>query len=291
VHVRADLRDDGLGNGRRDPGDGYEIHARDACRWARIIAGLTAGALATCNAYVADVTPPERRAQGFGLLGAAFGLGFAIGPAIGGFLGGINLRLPFFLAAGCVGFNWLYGVWVLPESLPLANRRDSLELGSALWEMIARLRTHGDVTLFLTTHYMEEADQLCDRVAIFDHGRIVAEGSPAALKAQVAATETIEVEFVAAGPGWSDALRQLPGVGALELRRDACRIESADRVATVGALVEVAHRSGVTITSLVMRGKTLEDVFIRFTGRDLRDAADQKRRLEIQHLYERRPSG
>src|ERR1035438_885056 len=61
---------------------------------ARIISGMTAGALATCNAYIADVTPPEKRAQAFGLVGAAFGFGFAIGPAIGGYLGGISLKLP-----------------------------------------------------------------------------------------------------------------------------------------------------------------------------------------------------
>lgn len=90
---------------------------------ARIISGVTAGALATCNAYIADVTPPEKRAQGFGLVGAAFGLGFVIGPALGGILGHINLRLPFFVAAGCVGVNWLYGAFVLPESLPPERRR------------------------------------------------------------------------------------------------------------------------------------------------------------------------
>jgi DHA1 family tetracycline resistance protein-like MFS transporter len=90
---------------------------------ARIISGMTAGALATCNAYIADVTPPEKRAQAFGLVGAAFGFGFAIGPALGGYLGGISLRLPFFVAAGCVGVNWLYGAFVLPESLSPENRR------------------------------------------------------------------------------------------------------------------------------------------------------------------------
>jgi DHA1 family tetracycline resistance protein-like MFS transporter len=90
---------------------------------ARMISGMTAGALATCNAYIADVTPPEKRAQGFGLVGAAFGFGFAIGPAIGGFLGGINIHLPFFAAAACVGINALYGAFVLPESLPPELRR------------------------------------------------------------------------------------------------------------------------------------------------------------------------
>ncbi len=90
---------------------------------ARMISGATAGSLAACNAYIADVTPPEKRAQAYGLVGAAFGLGFVIGPAIGGLLGQISLRLPFFAAAGCVGINAVYGAFVLPESLPPENRR------------------------------------------------------------------------------------------------------------------------------------------------------------------------
>jgi DHA1 family tetracycline resistance protein-like MFS transporter len=89
----------------------------------RVISGLTAGVLATVNAYVADVTPPEKRAHAFGLIGAAFGLGFVIGPSIGGLLGAVNLRLPFFAAAGCVALNWFYGLLVLPESLDVAHRR------------------------------------------------------------------------------------------------------------------------------------------------------------------------
>ncbi len=89
----------------------------------RTISGVTAGAFATCNAYVADVTPPEKRAQGYGLIGAAIGVGFVIGPAVGGLLGNHNPRLPFFAAAGCVGLNALYGMFVLPESLLPENRR------------------------------------------------------------------------------------------------------------------------------------------------------------------------
>ena len=79
--------------------------------------------MSTCNAYVADVTPPERRAHGFGILGAAFGIGFVLGPAVGGFLGEADLRLPFFVAAGAVALNWAYGAFLLPESLPVEKRR------------------------------------------------------------------------------------------------------------------------------------------------------------------------
>jgi DHA1 family tetracycline resistance protein-like MFS transporter len=90
---------------------------------ARMVGGLTAGLLSTANAYVADVTPPEKRAQGFGMIGAAFGLGFIIGPLVGGLLGSVDIRLPFWVAAGCSALNWLYGFFVLPESLAPENRR------------------------------------------------------------------------------------------------------------------------------------------------------------------------
>jgi DHA1 family tetracycline resistance protein-like MFS transporter len=91
---------------------------------ARAIAGLTAGILATTNAYVADVTAPEDRAKAFGMVGAAFGLGFILGPAVGGLLGEFGLRVPFWAAAGLAALNWLYGMFVLPESLAPENRRE-----------------------------------------------------------------------------------------------------------------------------------------------------------------------
>jgi DHA1 family tetracycline resistance protein-like MFS transporter len=117
---------------------------------ARMISGMTAGALATCNAYIADVTPPEKRAQGFGIVGAAFGFGFAIGPAIGGYLGGISLRLPFFAAAGCVGLNALYGAFVLPESLPVELRRPfSWKRANPVGSLLALRRHRGVFDLAL----------------------------------------------------------------------------------------------------------------------------------------------
>jgi len=89
----------------------------------RMIAGMTAANITAANAYIADVSPPEKRAQNFGLVAAAFGLGFVAGPALGGWLGNIHLRLPFFVGAGLTMLNWLYGLLVLPESLPLDQRR------------------------------------------------------------------------------------------------------------------------------------------------------------------------
>ena len=88
----------------------------------RVISGLTASSIPTAMAYMADVTPRERRAAAFGMLNAAFGAGFVLGPAVGGLLGNINPRLPFWVAGGLSLINGLYGLFVLPESLSEKNR-------------------------------------------------------------------------------------------------------------------------------------------------------------------------
>ena len=98
--------------------------------WMLIVVRLFSGAMqanaAVANAYVADITAAEDRARRFGLIGAMFGLGFTLGPVLGGLLGSINLHLPFFVAGGLAILNWLYGYFVLPESLP-AERRKAFE--------------------------------------------------------------------------------------------------------------------------------------------------------------------
>ncbi len=90
---------------------------------ARGLAGITGATITTVNAYMADISTPETRARNFGLVGAAFGLGFVLGPFLGGVLGELGPRVPFFAAAAIVFLNALWGVFVLPESLPAAQRR------------------------------------------------------------------------------------------------------------------------------------------------------------------------
>ena len=89
----------------------------------RAIAGITGASITTASAYIADISTNEDRAKNFGLIGAAFGIGFIIGPAIGGLLGSFGTRIPFLVAAGLTLLNWVYGYFVLPESLPEKNRR------------------------------------------------------------------------------------------------------------------------------------------------------------------------
>ncbi|HEV2111233.1 MAG TPA: MFS transporter, partial [Gammaproteobacteria bacterium] len=88
----------------------------------RIISGICAASISTAGAYIADTTPPERRAAAFGMIGAAFGIGFVLGPAMGGLLGHVSPRLPFWIAACMALVNACYGLFVLPESLPPEKR-------------------------------------------------------------------------------------------------------------------------------------------------------------------------
>ena len=111
----------------------------------RVISGITSSTIATAFAYMADVTPPEKRAGSFGMVGAAFGLGFVLGPALGGVLGAINPRLPFWVAAVMALVNTMYGFFVLPESLPPERRapfswRRANPVGS-----LVLLRSHPDL--------------------------------------------------------------------------------------------------------------------------------------------------
>ncbi|MBA3647231.1 MAG: TCR/Tet family MFS transporter [Chitinophagales bacterium] len=89
----------------------------------RILSGISGASFTTASAYIADISPPEKRAQNFGMIGVAFGLGFIIGPVVGGLLGQYGSRIPFFAAAGLALLNWLYGYFILPESLSKDHRR------------------------------------------------------------------------------------------------------------------------------------------------------------------------
>ena len=98
----------------------------------RVINGLTSASFSTANAYIADITKPDERAKAYGLMGAAFGVGFILGPGLGGFLGQYNLRLPFYFSAALALINWLYGFFILPESLPKALRAPKLNWRKAI---------------------------------------------------------------------------------------------------------------------------------------------------------------
>ena len=112
----------------------------------RLISGITAASIATAYAYVADVTPPDKRAARFGFLGAAFGAGFVLGPALGGLAGSISPRLPFWIAAGLSLANACYGLLVLPESLPRSERVGFSWRRANPFGALVLLRTHAELS-------------------------------------------------------------------------------------------------------------------------------------------------
>ncbi len=144
----------------------------------------------------------------------------------------------------------------------------------AVWEMLTKLKERRQLTILITTHYMDEADRLCDRIAIVDHGKLVALDTPLALKQSVPGSNVIEVQFHSPPAGWEDELRKLPDVTDVHSESaGAYRVLSSNGSRTTTALVEAAVKSGVEIHSLSVQNTTLDDVFVHYTGRQLRDEA------------------
>jgi ABC-2 type transport system ATP-binding protein len=126
--------------------------------------------------------------------------------------------------------------------------------------------------MLITTHYMDEADRLCDRIAIVDHGKLVALDTPMALKANVPGTNVVEVQFTTASTDWPALLGQLAGVTRVESQSaNMYRILTSNGSRTTTQLVEMASSRNETLKSLSVQNTTLDDVFVHYTGRALRD--------------------
>ena len=154
-----------------------------------------------------------------------------------------------------------------------------------VWEMIRRLRDQERLTLLLTTHYMDEADKLCDRIAIVDHGRLAALDSPTNLKDSIPGTDAVEAEFANAPPDWLEQLQKLSHVASATRHEQVTHIASNDGPATVAALMDLARSRNVTVKRVSVQGTTLDDVFLHYTGSQLRDAAQEGAGYDIRHLY------
>ena len=141
----------------------------------------------------------------------------------------------------------------------------------AVWEMLQRIKSQRDLTIFLTTHYMDEADSLCDRIAIVDRGELKALDSPMKLKASVSGRNVIEVSFATPPPSWAQTLRALPGVDDVTGDDGLFRVVSRNGPGTTMKVMEAASLAGVPVLSLSVLSTTLDDVFVRCTGRGLRD--------------------
>ena len=142
----------------------------------------------------------------------------------------------------------------------------------AVWEMLRSIKAQRDLTVLLTTHYMDEADKLCDRVAIVDHGELKALDSPIHLKMSIPGKNTLEVSFADAPPGFIERLRALPQVEGLSGEGGVVRLQTANGPETTRAVLDAAAAAGVTVRSLSVQSTTLDDVFVHYTGRALRDS-------------------
>ena len=141
----------------------------------------------------------------------------------------------------------------------------------AVWEMLTRLKRERDLTILVTTHYMDEADKLCDRIAIVDHGKLVALDSPLKLKASIPGKNILEVSFSGVPQNWMATLNSLPEVAEVKAEDNIFRISSNNGPRTTVELLEAARRADVTVTSLSVQSTTLDDVFVHYTGHQLRD--------------------
>jgi len=142
----------------------------------------------------------------------------------------------------------------------------------AVWEMLTAIKSKRKLTVLITTHYMDEADRLCNRIAIVDHGKLVALDTPEALKATVPGSTVIEVQFENAPPDWEERLRNLPGVTSVQNESAGMfRVLTTNGSGTTTDLVEIAVVSKVTLKTLTVQNTTLDDVFVYYTGRQLRD--------------------
>ncbi len=142
----------------------------------------------------------------------------------------------------------------------------------AVWEMLSKLRATRNLTILITTHYMDEADKLCDRLAIVDHGTLVALGTPLELKHNVPGANVVEVHFDRETPEWQERLEKLDGVTSVQAESAGYyRVLTSSGSKTTMQLVELAASLGETLNSLSVQNTTLDDVFVHYTGRQLRD--------------------
>ncbi|HEX6505072.1 MAG TPA: ATP-binding cassette domain-containing protein [Terriglobales bacterium] len=142
----------------------------------------------------------------------------------------------------------------------------------AVWEMLTNIKSQRQLTILITTHYMDEADRLCDRIAIVDHGKLVALDTPAALKSSVPGSNVIEVQFEHPPADWEQRLHSLTAVTSVQHEGAGMfRILTSDGSRTTTELVEAAVQAGIPVKSLSVQNTTLDDVFVHYTGRQLRD--------------------
>jgi ABC-2 type transport system ATP-binding protein len=156
---------------------------------------------------------------------------------------------------------------------------------TSVWEMINQLKARENLTILLTTHYMDEADKLCERIAIVDHGKLAALDTPSHLKDSVPGTDVVEAEFTGAPADWREQLARMAGVASVTEHEGVWHLASHSGPETIAALMLRASQAKVTVHRVTVQGTTLDDVFLHYTGRQLRDTIEEGRGHDVSHLY------
>jgi len=157
---------------------------------------------------------------------------------------------------------------------------------AATWEYIRRLKKEYGMTLFMTTHYLEEADALCDRIAIIDHGKIVVTGSPSELKDSLGGDIiTISIKENA---DVTSIIKSVENVKEVRSENGAYRIKTENGEATAPLIIEALRKKGYTVTRLSLTEPTLNEVYLEFTGRAMRDTEESRMEIMAQRLHLRR---
>jgi ABC-2 type transport system ATP-binding protein len=222
--------------------------------------------------------PRERRQRVARQLLEAVDLGQWADKPVKNFSGGMRRRLE--IARGLVHEPKIFFLDEPTTGLDPVSR-------VAVWEMLMKLKKERDLTILLTTHYMDEADKLCDRIAIVDHGKLVALDSPLKLKASIPGNNILEISFSEVPAGWTETLRGLPDVESIRAEDHVYRIGSNNGPRTTVALMEAARQARIEITSLSVQSTTLDDVFMHYTGRQLRDALQDALGFDPNYMYKR----
>ena len=236
---------------------------------------LTARENMTIHAKLYGLTSAER-ARLIPQLLESVGLTEFADKLVGSFSGGMRRRLE--IARGLVHS---------PKIMFLDEPTTGLDPVSrtAVWEMITKLKESAGLTILLTTHYMDEADKLCDRIAIVDHGTLVALDTPAQLKDSVPTVDIVEAEFDHPPADWKATLEKFGGVASVTEHEGIWHISTTNGPTTVRELMDTARDRDVNVRRVSVQGTTLDDVFLYYTGRQLRDEASDSVKRDVSHLY------
>jgi ABC-2 type transport system ATP-binding protein len=160
----------------------------------------------------------------------------------------------------------------------------------AIWNYIKLLKKQYDMTIFMTTHYLEEADVLCDRIAIIDHGKIIVEGTPQALKESLGG-DIMTLGIKNSNADISSIIQKIPKVKEVKKQENLYRIKLVDGEETAPSIIEALRREGYAISRLSLTKPTLDEVYLEYTGRSMRTEEESRENFSRQRMTMRRARG